>query len=278
MAIHTGRIQELNILRHRKEGVYLGDDEGNEVLLPITERPDNAGDVAAMRVFIYRNKEGQQVATLRMPKAQAGEFALLKVTAIRGAGARLEWGVDAELLVTHEEQQRPMEEGRYYVVCVALAEATDRLYASSRVEHFLDNTELTVKAKDEVALLVFDKSELGLHVIVNNRHQGLVHRNEVFKPVSIGDRITGFVKQVREDHKLDIVLQPIGYRQYIDAHTALLAKRLEAKGMLPLTDKSSAEAIYAEFGISKKAFKKALGALYKERLVRLGEDGVVWVG
>jgi predicted RNA-binding protein (virulence factor B family) len=278
MAIHTGRIQELSILRHRKEGVYLGDDEVNEVLLPITERPDNAGDVATLRVFVYRNKEGQQVATLRLPKAQAGEFALLKVSAIRGAGARLDWGVDAELLVLHEEQERPMEEGRYYVVHVALAESTDRLFASSRVDRFLDNTELTVKEKEEVGLLVFDKSELGLHVIVNNRHQGLVHANEIFKHASIGDRITGYVKRVREDNKLDIVLQPIGYRQYIDAHTALLAKRLEAKGMLPLTDKSSAEAIYAEFGISKKAFKKALGALYKERLVRLGDDGVVWIG
>ena len=278
MAIHTGRIQELSILRHRKEGVYLGDDEVNEVLLPITERPDNDGDVATLRVFVYRNKEGQQVATLRMPKAQAGEFALLKVSAIRGAGARLDWGVDAELLVMHEEQERPMEEGRYYVVHVALAESTDRLFASSRVDRFLDNTELTVKEKEEVGLLVFDKSELGLHVIVNNRHQGLVHANEIFKHASIGDRITGYVKRVREDNKLDIVLQPIGYRQYIDAHTALLAKRLEAKGMLPLTDKSSAEAIYAEFGISKKAFKKALGALYKERLVRLGDDGVVWIG
>jgi predicted RNA-binding protein (virulence factor B family) len=278
MAIHTGRIQELSILRHRKEGVYLGDDEVNEVLLPITERPDNAGDVATLRVFVYRNKEGQQVATLRMPKAQAGEFALLKVSAIRGAGARLDWGVDAELLVLHEEQERPMEEGRYYVVHVALAESTDRLFASSRVDRFLDNTELTVKEKEEVGLLVFDKSELGLHVIVNNRHQGLVHANEIFKHASIGDRITGYVKRVREDNKLDIVLQPIGYRQNIDAHTALLAKRLEAKGMLPLTDKSSAEAIYAEFGISKKAFKKALGALYKERLVRLGDDGVVWIG
>jgi predicted RNA-binding protein (virulence factor B family) len=278
MAIHTGRIQELSILRHRKEGVYLGDDEVNEVLLPITERPDNAGDVATLRVFVYRNKEGQQVATLRMPKAQAGEFALLKVSAIRGAGARLDWGVDAELLVLHGEQERPMEEGRYYVVHVALAESTDRLFASSRVDRFLDNTELTVKEKEEVGLLVFDKSELGLHVIVNNRHQGLVHANEIFKHASIGDRITGYVKRVREDNKLDIVLQPIGYRQYIDAHTALLAKRLEAKGMLPLTDKSSAEAIYAEFGISKKAFKKALGALYKERLVRLGDDGVVWIG
>jgi len=116
-------------------------------------------------------------------------------------------------------------------------------------------------------------------VIVNDIHQGLVHNSEVFKQVSIGDRITGYVKTVREDNKLDIVLQPIGYRQFIDVNVALVAKRIQSQGgFLPLTDKSSADAVYDEFGISKKAFKKALGFLYKERLIRLEEAGVVWVG
>ncbi|MCC7503547.1 MAG: GntR family transcriptional regulator [Flavobacteriales bacterium] len=276
--IHTGRTQELTVLRRRKEGLYLGDGEGAEVLLPHSERPDDGAEVSSLRVFVHRDQEGKQVATVRTPKAQVGEFALLKAVAIRGAGAHMDWGLEPPLLAHHEEQQRPMEEGRYYVVRVALGEGTDRLYASSRVERFLDNSTLTVKANEEVALMVFDRSELGLNVIVNNIHQGLIHHNEVFRHVSIGDRITGYVRRVRDDHKLDIVLQPIGYRQYIDAHTAMLAKRLEAKGMLPLTDKSSAAEIHAEFGISKKAFKKALGALYKERLVRIGEDGVVWVG
>ncbi|MEO8588631.1 MAG: S1-like domain-containing RNA-binding protein [Flavobacteriales bacterium] len=275
--ITTGRTQELTVLRRRKEGLYLG-DEGAEVLLPASERPEDAADVPTLSVFVYRDKEGRYMATTRTPRAQVGEFGLLKANAIRGAGARMDWGVDVDLLVPHEEQQRPMEEGRWYVVYVALDLDTDRPYASTRVEHFLDNTELSVVEKDEVSLLVFDRSELGLNVIVNNRHQGLVHANEVFKRVSIGDRLTGYVKQVRADNKLDIVLQPIGYRQFIDAHTALLAKRLETKGFLPLTDKSSAEEIYAEFGISKKAFKKALGALYKERRVRIGEEGIVWVG
>jgi predicted RNA-binding protein (virulence factor B family) len=187
-------------------------------------------------------------------------------------------GLDTELLVPHDEQKKPLEQGRWYVVRVALDDATDRLYGSTRLEAFLNNEALTVKRGDTVDLIVIGRSDLGLTVAVNNTHQGLVHANEIFKPVSVGDRLTGYVKQVREDNKLDIVLQPIGYRQYIDAHTALLAKRLEARGFLPLSDKSSAEDIYAEFGISKKAFKKALGALYKERLVRIGEDGIVWVG
>ena len=187
-------------------------------------------------------------------------------------------GLDTELLVPHDEQKKPLEQGRWYVVRVALDDATDRLYGSTRLEAFLNNEALTVKRGDTVDLIVIGRSDLGLTVAVNNTHQGLVHANEIFKPVSVGDPLTGYVKQVREDNKLDIVLQPIGYRQYIDAHTALLAKRLEARGFLPLSDKSSAEDIYAEFGISKKAFKKALGALYKERLVRLGDDGVVWIG
>ena len=276
--IYTGRTQELTVLRRRKEGLYLGDGEGAEVLLPHSERPEGATEVSTLRVFVYRDRDGDQLATLRTPKVQLGEYALLKAVAIRGAGAHMDWGLEPPLLAHHEEQQRPMEEGRYYVVRVALDEGTDRLYASSHVEHFLDNSTLTVKPNEEVALMVFERSELGLNVIVNNVHQGLVHNNEVFRHASIGDRITGYVRRIREDHKLDIVLQPIGYRHYIDAHTALLAKRLEAKGILPLTDKSSAEEIYAEFGISKKAFKKALGALYKERLVRIGEDGVVWIG
>jgi predicted RNA-binding protein (virulence factor B family) len=276
--IHTGRTQELTILRISPQGVVLGDDDALEALLPGSERPADAAEGSTLRVFVYRDREGRLVASTRTPKAQVGEYAQLRVNAIRGAGAHVDIGLDTELLVPHDEQKKPLEQGRWYVVRVALDDATDRLYGSTRLEAFLNNEALTVKRGDTVDLIVIGRSDLGLTVAVNNTHQGLVHANEIFKPVSVGDRLTGYVKQVREDNKLDIVLQPIGYRQYIDAHTALLAKRLEARGFLPLSDKSSAEDIYAEFGISKKAFKKALGALYKERLVRIGEDGIVWVG
>lgn len=259
------------------DGLYLGTAE-DTVLLPAAEAPQNAAEGVAIPVFVYHDRDGRRLATTTLPKAQVGEFANLRVVAIRGAGARVELQPGLELLVPHEQQKKALEEGRWYVVRIALDEQSDQLYASTRIEDFLDNMDLSVQRGDALDLVVFSKSELGYSVIVNNKHQGLIHANEVFKPISIGDRITGYVKQVREDNKLDIVLQPIGYRQYIDAHTALLGKRLEAKGFLPLTDKSSAEEIHAEFGISKKAFKKALGALYKERLVRLGEDGIVWMG
>ncbi|MEX1132481.1 MAG: S1-like domain-containing RNA-binding protein [Flavobacteriales bacterium] len=277
MLITTGRIQELPLLRSTPEGLFLGDEE-DTVLLPAAMAPADHQEGAAMNVFVYRDRDGRRLATTTLPKAQAGEFTNLQVSAIRGGGALLQLMPGVDLLVPHEEQKKPMEQGRWYVVDIALDEQTDRLFASTRIEEFLDNTELSVQRGATVDLVVFSKSEMGYSVIVNNQHQGLVHNNEVFKPISIGDRITGYVKQVREDNKLDIVLQPIGYRQYIDVHTATLAKRLEVRGFLPLTDKSSAEEIYAEFGISKKAFKKALGALYKERLVRIGEDGIVWMG
>jgi len=277
--IRTGSQQDLTILRITKDGSILGDDDTKELLLPQSECPSEAAEGDTVRVFIHRDREGQLLATTRSPKAQIGEFANMKVLAIRGAGGVLDWGLEPPLLVPHDEQKKPLEEGRWYVVGVYLDPETDRVQGSTRVERYLDNSQLTVEKGDTVSLLVFGRSELGLSVIVNNKHQGLVHANEVFKPVSIGDRITGYVKTIREDNKLDITLQPIGYRQYIDVHTAMVAKRIQAnKGFLPLSDKSSAEEIYAEFGISKKAFKKALGALYKERLVRIGEDGVVWVG
>jgi uncharacterized protein len=276
MPIQTGRIQDLPVLRTTPGGSFLGDME-DTVLLLSSEGSSIRSEGDTVRVFVYHDRDGRRLATTTLPKAQVGEFANLRVVAIRGAGARVELAPGLELLVPHEQQKKALEEGRWYVVRIALDER-DQLYASTRIEDFLDNTELSVQRGDALDLMVYSKSELGYSVIVNNKHQGLIHANEVFKPISIGDRITGYVKQVREDNKLDIVLQPIGYRQYIDVHTATLAKRLETRGFLPLTDKSSAEEIHAEFGISKKAFKKALGALYKERLVRIGEDGIVWMG
>ncbi|MEZ4740512.1 MAG: S1-like domain-containing RNA-binding protein [Flavobacteriales bacterium] len=276
--IHTGRTQDLLVLRTTPHGLFLGDDDDAEVLLPTNECPNKAKEGDTLKVFVYRDAEHKLVATTRSPKVQAGQFAPLRVNRVDDAGAHVDWGFEPELLVPHSEQRKPLQEGRWHVIHVALDERKDRIYGSTRIEHFLDNSTLSVKRGDAVELVVFAKSELGLSVVVNNKHQGLVHANEVFKPVSIGDRITGYIKTVREDNKLDVTLQPIGYRQYIDVNTELVAKKLRATGFLPLTDKSDAEDIHAEFGISKKAFKKALGALYKDRVVRLEETGVIWIG
>ena len=170
--IRTGRIQDLPILRRTKEGLILGDEDG-EVLLPVNERPEKNADDRTVSVFVHRNADGRHIATIKPPKAQAGEFATMKVIAADPAGAYLDWGLDPRLLVPHAEQKKPMEEGRWYVVRVAVDERSDGLYGSSRIEHFLDNSQMTVKAGDTVDLIVFGRSELGFSVIVNNLHQGI---------------------------------------------------------------------------------------------------------
>ncbi len=275
--IRIGRVQKLLVLRHSPEGLILGDDDDLEVLLPNSEAPKEAILEGTVEVFVHHDDKGGLIATTKAPRAQVGEFALLQVDFVDHKGAHLVWGVEPPLLVPHREQQREMFEGRRYVVRVA--EENGRVFGSSRVLDFLDNSVIKVKERDMVGLLVIDRSDLGLSVIVDHRHRGLVHANEIFRQISIGDKLQGWVKTIREDNKLDITLRPIGYRSSIDPNVALLTKRIRSrKGILPLTDKSSAEEIYAEFGISKKAFKQALGALYKQRKVRIDENAVVWIG
>lgn len=277
--IRIGRTQELTLLRRTSRGWLLGDDDELEALLPNAEHRTSTIDGQTVRAFVYTGDDGLLMATTHPPKLQVGEFASLRVASVTAAGAYLEWGLATALLVPHEEQHKPMSEGRWHIVRLALNDLTGKLYASTRIDRFLDNNALTVEQGEKVQVLVFSRSELGLSVIVNDKHQGLIHANELFKQVSIGDRIPGYVKTVREDNKLDITLQPIGYRQFNNANTALLAKRLqERNGHMRLNDKSAPEEIYAELGISKKAFKQALGALYKDRKVRIEEDGITWIG
>ncbi len=276
--IRTGRVQELIVLRQTAEGYILGNDDDEEVLLPKSATTSELPIESTIDVFVYHDRNGRHIATTKPPNAQVNGFAKWKVTHVDHRGAHMDWGLDPELIVPHIEQKKPLDEGRWYVVGVLHDERTDRLYGSTRIEDLLDNSDLSVNEGDQVELLVFGRSDLGLQVIVNDRHQGLVHANEIFKHVAVGDRIPGWVKTIREDHKLDITLQAIGYRRYNDANTELLAKRLRhGSGFLPFNDKSSAEEIHREFGISKKAFKQALGALYKQRKVRIEEDGIVWI-
>jgi predicted RNA-binding protein (virulence factor B family) len=273
--ISTGRAQKLTILRSTDFGFFLGDGAGNEVLLPNKYRPEDKEQGDEMEVFVYRDSEDRQVATTLRPKLMLGDFAPLQVTAVTPVGAFMDWGLEKDLLVPFKEQYKPLEVGRWFVVRLILDEKTDRLYGSTRVERFLKNEALTVQEGDAVDLLVFRRTELGWPVIVNGLHLGLVHANEVFKPIAVGNRLEGFVRHVRPDGKLDITLQAPGYVHYNSANTELLTRRLQQHaGFLPLTDKSAPEEVYRVLGISKKAFKQALGALYKARAVRIGEDGI----
>ena len=273
--IEQGRNIDLKIVKRATFGLFLMDDSGEEVLLPnkYCSEEMRPGDI--ITVFVYRDSEGKKVATTLTPKIFINEFAQLKVTSVTAVGAFLDWGLDKELMVPFREQKQKMLPERWYIVYLDLDKKTDRLYASNRVERFLQNENIQLKEGQEVIVVVWQKTDLGFTVIINHAHKGLIFDNEIFQQIRIGDRLTGYVKRIREDQKIDISLQPIGFRKFNDANSELIFKKLEEnEGFLAFTDKSSPEDIYSLFGISKKAFKKSLGTLYKQSKIEILPDGI----
>lgn len=274
--IEIGKYNKLKIIRKTNVGLYLGDESGEDVLLPNKYCPENYELEDRIKVFVYLDSEERKVATNLTPKILLNEFALLQVSAVTSIGAFLDWGMEKELLVPYREQRQKMEEGRWYIVYLDMDEKTNRLFASNRVGKYLNNADLTIEEGDEVKLLILQKTELGFSVIVNNKHKGLIYKNEIFRELKIGDQLKGFVKKIRKDNKIDISLQGIGYANFKDVNSELIYRNLtKNKGFLAVTDKSTPEEIYAQFGISKKAFKKAIGYLYKQRKISLQDDGIV---
>ena len=274
--IHIGQYNELVILRRAPQGLYLWDGHDEEVLLPNKYCPEEFEFRDVIRVFVYLDHEERKVATTLAPKVTVNQFAFLQVSSVEPVGAFLDWGLEKQLLVPFKEQREPMKEGRWYVVFMTLDVETNRLYASNRLSRFLQNQTVSVAAGDKVNLIVMKKTDLGFSVIVDHQHHGLIYHNEIFTDLRIGDELTGYVKRVREDKKLDISLQPIGYTQFNDVNCNLIYQKLIAQGgILNLSDKSAPEAIYDALGISKKAFKKAIGALYKQRKIDIGNGKIV---
>lgn len=273
--IEIGKYNELTILRETSVGLYLGDETGEDVLLPNKYCPEEFNLEDKITVFVYLDYAERKIATNLTPKVLLNEFSLLRVTAIETVGAFMDWGLEKDLMVPFKEQRQRMHVDRWYIVYLDLDTETDRLYASNRIEKHLQNEQLTVEPGEKVDVLVYHKTDLGFSVIVNNKHKGLVYNNEIFQELNIGDKLKGFVKNIREENKLDISLQPIGYTNYNDANTQLVYQTLlDSEGHLDITDKSSPDEIHALFGMSKKAFKKALGALYKDRKIEIKPGGI----
>ena len=273
--IEQGRNIQLKIAKRATFGLFLTDGSGEEILLPNKYCSEEMKPGGNITVFAYRDSEGKKVATTLIPKIFIHEFALLKVTSVTTVGAFLDWGLEKELMVPFREQKQKMTEGRWHIVYLDLDKKSDRLYASNRVERFLQNENIALKEGEEVDLVVFQKTDLGYSVIVNHAHKGLIFDNGIFQQIRIGDRLTGYVKRIREDRKIDISLQPIGFRKFNDTNSGLIYKKLEEnQGFLAVTDKSSPEDIYSQFGISKKAFKRSLGTLYKQRKIEILPDGI----
>jgi uncharacterized protein len=274
--IAIGQHHELTILRPTTVGLFLGDGSGEEdILLPNKYCPENFDVGEKLTVFVYRDHEERKIATTLQPKILLHQFAFLRVTSVSNVGAFMDWGLEKELMVPFREQRQKMEEGRWYIVYLDVDRKTDRLYATNKIEKRLKNETLTVDEGDEVDLIVMQKTDLGFSVIVNQQHEGLIFESDIFTKLNIGDKIKGYIKQIRDDNKIDISLQPIGFKNFNDPNCEMILKKLTAhKGFLPIADKSTPEDIYTTFGISKKAYKKAIGTLYKQRKITLQSDGI----
>ena len=272
--IQLGEYNTLTILRDTDPGLFLGDNEENEVLLPNRYVPESFEVGDSIEVFVYLDNEERPVATTDKPHIKKGDFAMLRCNAVTKFGAFLDWGLVKELFCPFKEQAFKMTKGGWYLVYCYLDEETDRLVASSKTNRFLDNSKLEVTQFDTVDLIVSHPSELGMNVIVNKKHTGMIYNDDIYKDISVGDRLKGIVKKVRHDNKLDISLSQIGYRNIEPNAEFILDELKDNNGFLPLHDKSSPDAIKNQLQMSKKSFKKAIGSLYKDRQIDIKDDGI----
>ena len=267
-----GNYNQLKITRITASGAFLSSDSG-EILLPGRLVPKGADPGSLLKVFIYVDSEDRLTATTRKPRAVVGDFALLKVKDNVTVGTFLDWGLEKDLLLPFGEQTAPLRRGEEVLVRVYL-HSSDRVAASARLDKFLKPADGTLAEGDMVELLVYALSDLGAKVVINNTFGGLLFRNELFINPSCGERLRGYVKKIREDGKIDVTLRTGGAREAATDREVILDALKAHNGLLPLSDKSTPEAIAGLLRMSKKSFKKGIGGLYKEGLIDITSEGV----
>ncbi|WP_300724653.1 S1-like domain-containing RNA-binding protein [uncultured Bacteroides sp.] len=272
--IQLGKYNQLEVVKEVDFGMYLNGDEDGEILLPKRYVPEGCKPGDVLNVFIYLDMDERLVATTLEPYVQVGEFACLEVAWVNQFGAFLNWGLMKDLFVPFREQKAKMVKGGRYVVHVHLDDESYRIVASAKVEHYLSKEKPEYQSGEEVHVLIWQQTDLGYKVIVDNKYSGMLYRNEIFQPMEIGMQMNAFVKHVREDGKIDLVLQKGGAKKVEDFSEVLLQFIKDNDGYTHFNDKTDAETIYNTFGVSKKTFKKAVGDLYKKRLIILEEDGI----
>ncbi|MBS1772233.1 MAG: RNA-binding protein [Bacteroidetes bacterium] len=272
--IQVGQYNTLKVVKEVDFGMYLDGGEAGEILLPKRFVPKGLNEGDDVEVFIYHDSDNRLIATTQKPYAVAGEIALLKVVAKTNHGAFLDWGLMKDLFLPLSQQTERIYEDGFYLVRLYIDEQTGRIAATQRIERGLDNDNLTVKEKEAVDLLIYQKTDIGYKVIINNKHIGVLHYNEVFRDLEIGDKEKGFIKTIREDGKIDVSLGTLGYKKVESEADKILRLLHENNGYLPYHDKSDPEKIYAFFGISKKVFKMTTGALYKQRKIEFTQSGI----
>jgi hypothetical protein len=268
-----GQYNSLKIDRDTQVGLFLTDGK-DDVLLPNKYVPKVFEIGEEIIVFVYLDHEQRPVATTLEPYILLNEFALLRVNYVNQVGAFMDWGMEKDILVPFKEQARPMEKGKRYLVYLYMDDKTNRLVASSKTNQFLNNDQLTVEVGEEVELIVSHITEVGINVIINEQHKGLLYKDEVYEDIRTGDRLRGFIKNIRPDNKIDVSLQIQGYLSIEPNAEKILSELRASRGFLRLNDNSHPEDIKTVLKMSKKTFKKAIGALYKDKLIEIKDDGI----
>ncbi len=273
MAI-PGKFSKLQITKIVDFGVYLDGEQLGEILLPMKWVPEGCRPHDKLEVFIYFDSEDRLIATTHKPLAQVGDFAFLRAKAVNDVGAFLDWGLDKDLLVPYREQKVKMTAGKYYLVYIFADEKTGRLAGSAKLEQFFERDTTALRSGEEVDLVIWAKSDLGYKAIINNLYEGLLYDNEIFQEPEIGKKMKGFVVKAREDGKIDLSLFKPGYGKVDELSQKIIDILEKNDGFIGISDKSPAEEIYEMFGMSKKTFKKAIGSLYKQRIIMIEENGI----
>ena len=274
MNIELGKFNQLEVVKEVDFGLYLDGGEEGEILLPTRYVPEGCQVGDMLNVFLYLDIDERLIATTLTPLVQVGQFACLEVAWVNQFGAFLNWGLMKDLFVPFSEQKMKMQVGRKYVIHAHLDDESYRIVASAKVERYLSKDIPDYAPGTEVDILIWQKTDLGFTAIIDNKHSGLLYENEIFCTLETGMQMRAFVKQVREDGKVDLILQKPGFEKIDDFSKTLLDYIKEHGGRIHLNDKSPAEDIYDTFGVSKKTFKKGVGDLYKKRLISLQENGI----
>ncbi|HEX8461148.1 MAG TPA: S1-like domain-containing RNA-binding protein [Segetibacter sp.] len=271
--IKVGDYNVMKVLREVDFGFYL-DDGAEGILLPKRFVPPGLAVDDELKVFVYHDSEGRLLATTQHPKGVVGDIVKMKAVTVTNQGAFLDWGLMKDIFVPKSKQLSGMREGAEYLVKIYLDEQTGRVAATEKIEYFLNNDNLTVKENDPVDLTVYRRTDIGYLVIINNLHTGVLHFNEIYQNIGVGDKMKGFIKKIRPDNKIDVVVGKMGYERVEDEATKIERLLNENNGYLPYHDKSDPEEIYDFFGMSKKSFKMAVGTLYKQQKISLEKTGI----
>lgn len=272
--INLGEYNSLVVLRRAEQGLYLGDDSGETVLIPNKYIPEGTQIGNTLEVFIYNDSEDRIIATTLTPRVTLHKFACLEVASVTRYGAFLDWGLPKDIFVPFSEQTQKLSTGQKVIAYLYLDRTTNRLAASAKYNKFLEKERPELQEQQQVDLLIAETSDIGTNIIINERYRGILYSNEIFQKIQYGDRVKGYVKKIRGDNKIDVSLEKQGYAKVQSYEEKILGKLKENKGFLKLSDNSSPEEIAAALEMSKKTFKKSIGALYKKKAIQIKPNGI----